>query len=568
MTQRSDTRQTAIHSFARTLVDPPRDGLGDSSVAGARTLVDGSPVAVDLGADGTLWQSAAPPSVALPGEGSIVDGKYRLVRVLGEGNFGKVFVAQRLDVPEHQVALKLLPRSMYAGRNVERELVMLATVGHPNVVSLKDHGTTADYVWLTMPVYSGETLEARLERAPLGLDEGHDVFLAVARGLVALHDAGLRHQDVKPENIFLARFGELVHPILLDLGVAAEVDATFVAGTALYASPEQLAVLSGYPGAYALTEKMDTYCLATTLLRALVGPRSFPGEDAATRSELAAAQEVRASKPLADDALPGLVGPARALLEAAFKRWLAFEPSDRPTMSVMADELDVLSEPRREIERADAARRRRQRASVARLRVALGAFALVAIGGGAFAYSKRETLALAGELAKARREGAASFDRLDTCREGFKLTQAEVSSCRAERTSERDEYRASLENLVKSGTKAEQDRARELRSLNQKVRTLEERGETDRRRADDDARRVSTETREERERVVAEHERQVKVIDAARADIVKLTGQRDAALGEAKQCGEERDACKAAAAQAKPPAPTSTQPEAAAPKAP
>src|SRR5262245_27558171 len=95
--------------------------------------------------------SPGPPAV-LPSVGDVVGSHYRLVRLLGEGMFGQVYVAQRIDVPEHQVALKILPRSVYAGRNVERELVMLATVGHPHVVQLKDHGWTDDYVWLTMPV--------------------------------------------------------------------------------------------------------------------------------------------------------------------------------------------------------------------------------------------------------------------------------------------------------------------------------------------------------------------------------------------------------------------------------
>src|ERR1700722_17606332 len=110
-----------------------------------------------------------PVTFDLPDVGDVVGGHYQLVRLLGQGMFGKVYVAQRLDVPEHQVALKLLPRSLYAGRNVERELVMLATVGHPHVVQLKDHGMTPDYVWLTMPVYEGETLAERLARGPLTL---------------------------------------------------------------------------------------------------------------------------------------------------------------------------------------------------------------------------------------------------------------------------------------------------------------------------------------------------------------------------------------------------------------
>jgi len=89
------------------------------------------------------------------------------------------------------------PRAVYSGRNVERELVMLAAASHPNIVQLKDHGTTAGYVWLTMPVYEGETLGSRLERDPLSLDEAYEIFLPIARALEALHKAGLRHQDIK-----------------------------------------------------------------------------------------------------------------------------------------------------------------------------------------------------------------------------------------------------------------------------------------------------------------------------------------------------------------------------------
>ena len=202
-------RTTVVQAFARTVAD-------DSHRTGV-TRRDGLPG----------FTPEPPSSMTLPDVGDVVGGHYKLVRLLGQGMFGKVYVAQRIDVPEHQVALKLLPRSLYAGRNVERELVMLATVGHPNVVQLKDHGTTPDYVWLTMPVYSGETLAERLEKkGTLTPRQAYDIFLPMARGLEALHAAGLRHQDVKPENIFLAVFGGRVHPILLDLGVAAERDAT------------------------------------------------------------------------------------------------------------------------------------------------------------------------------------------------------------------------------------------------------------------------------------------------------------------------------------------------------
>src|SRR3989339_786156 len=103
-------------------------------------------------------------------------GLYRFVRVLGEGTFGRAFVAERTDVPEHKVALKVVTRDVYAGRNVERELVMLAAASHPNIVQLKDHGIGERYVWLTMPLYEGETLASRLERGPLGLGEAYEIF--------------------------------------------------------------------------------------------------------------------------------------------------------------------------------------------------------------------------------------------------------------------------------------------------------------------------------------------------------------------------------------------------------
>src|SRR5262245_5114674 len=156
----------------------------------------------------------------LPKEGDIVGNHYKLVRKLGEGMFGRVYVAERTDVPEHRVALKALNRAVYAGRNVERELVMLAAATHPNIVELKDHGMTGDYVWLTMPLYNGETLADRLKRGPLGLREAYEIFLPIARGVAALHTRGLRHQDIKPENIYLAEFAGQLHPVVLDLGVA------------------------------------------------------------------------------------------------------------------------------------------------------------------------------------------------------------------------------------------------------------------------------------------------------------------------------------------------------------
>src|SRR5262249_14939940 len=143
--EKAEFRATLTEALAATIVDDSRRGSG--------------PAAFD--------------TTSLPDVGDLVGNDYRLVRLLGKGMFGRVYVAERVDVPEPQVGLKVVPREVYSGRNVERELVMLAAAGHPNVVQLKDHGMTDSYVWLTMPVYEGETLADRLARGTLSLREAY-----------------------------------------------------------------------------------------------------------------------------------------------------------------------------------------------------------------------------------------------------------------------------------------------------------------------------------------------------------------------------------------------------------
>jgi len=156
--------------------------------------------------------------IVLPDIGDVVGGQYRLVSRLGEGMFGSVYVAERTDVKEHRVALKMINRAVYGDRDNQRELVMLAAATHPHIVELKDHGTTSDYIWLTMALYEGETLAARLTRGTLDLEEAHRIFVPIAQGVAALHARGLRHQDIKPENIYLADFaGHLLEHVLQGL---------------------------------------------------------------------------------------------------------------------------------------------------------------------------------------------------------------------------------------------------------------------------------------------------------------------------------------------------------------
>jgi serine/threonine protein kinase len=465
--------------------------------------------------------------------------------------FGRVYVAQRLDVPEHQVALKLLPRSLYAGRNVERELVMLATVGHPHVVQLKDHGTTPDYVWLTMPVYHGETLQERLEKkGTLSPRQAYDIFLPMARGLEALHAAGLRHQDVKPDNIFLAVFGGRVHPILLDLGVAAEKDASFVAGTALFGAPEQVAVLSGLPIIQPLSEKMDTYGLAATMLMALVGPRQFPGEKATDRTELAEAQDERTKQPLGPGALPEVTGDPRDQIAACFRHWLAFAPEDRPTMKELAEQIEVLLEPDAEEVRQEEKRRARQERTILRFKVAVAGMLVAGAAGGIVMYNQRETLRIAADLETARNIGAKSFDELGTCNAAHASDTQSLGACRADRAKERDEHRQQLDEVMRSGSTSQQEHAREMSRFNNRLKTCEDNATTAKRVCDEETARILLETARDKTALTAQRDEAKKLADAEKAELATLSAERDQCRAERASCAEERDTLKAAAVAA------------------
>jgi hypothetical protein len=467
------------------------------------------------------------------------------VRVLGEGNFGKVYVAERVDVPEHVVALKVLPRSHYVGRNVERELVMLATVGHPNVVQLKDHGTTSDYVWFTMPVYEGETLGTRLERGTLGLREAYDIFVPIARGIEALHQAGLRHQDIKPENIFLARFAGRLHPFLLDLGVAAERDASFVAGTALYAAPEQLASILGIDEHAPLSEKMDTYCFAAMLLVSLVGDARFPGAKAKTRAEVAESHRQRARAPLADDALPELLGEPRELLVDRLCRWMAMHPEDRPSMAEVADQLEVLLEHERELERIEQGLRQRQKRQLLQARIAGAALFVAALGLVGVGLWKRETLQLASELEEARALEAQSFDKLDLCAASHAMAKREAAACALELSEEQDAHRSTLAAMSKQGDACELA-AEQIVELRGTLRSEAQRHE-------DELANAEARSKAERERTLAEfgaeREKLLLATSACEQELDKVRAERD-------RCEVERASVGGTHTPGEPPAPT------------
>lgn len=281
--------------------------------------------------------------------GAIVGGRYSIEARVGLGAFGDVYRAKDTEVPGHVVALKLLHQAAHsksAKQSALRELRLIASVFHPSIVQFKDHGWFEERLWFVMPWYDGETLQSRLQREPLSRAEALEIFKPLARALAAMHAAGVRHQDVKPENIFLARipgFGEdEVTPVLLDLGVAATEAEMVVAGTPTYFAPEVAAQFASVERKPPVTNKADVFALALSLRNAL---------EPATQEDVAAGAvdtfiEHRAKKTPGPPASRGL-----KYLTPFFDRWLSGDPSLRPTADELAMELSVLSRPEERRER-------------------------------------------------------------------------------------------------------------------------------------------------------------------------------------------------------------------------
>src|ERR1051325_1825407 len=162
-------------------------------------------------------------------------GPYRIVRKLGEGGMGVVYVAEDERL-RREVAIKTIREASDASARERffREARAAASLSHPNVCQLYDIGDEGGSPFLVMELLEGESLGARLRRGPLPLPESLGITLAILPALDALHARGFIHRDLNPSNVFLTAHGVK----LLDFGLARETqpmlpaDATTVSPSA------------------------------------------------------------------------------------------------------------------------------------------------------------------------------------------------------------------------------------------------------------------------------------------------------------------------------------------------
>ncbi|MEV6771361.1 protein kinase [Nocardia sp. NPDC051030] len=214
--------------------------------------------------------------------GTVVGG-YRIVRVLGAGGMGTVYLAKHPSLPRMD-ALKVLSADLTRDREFrgrfEREANVVAGLDHPNIVAVHNRGEENDRLWIAMQYVEGTDASAELKRDPTSMNplRALSIITQVGRGLDYAHRKGLLHRDVKPANFLLsASDGEEERALLADFGVAKSAEDTteltqtgsFVA-TIAYAPPEQLA---GEP----LDHRADIYSLACSFYKLLTGQNPYPG---------------------------------------------------------------------------------------------------------------------------------------------------------------------------------------------------------------------------------------------------------------------------------------------------
>jgi serine/threonine-protein kinase len=218
--------------------------------------------------------------------GDVVEGRYRIIKTLGEGGMGTVFLAEHTLI-KRRVAIKILHSELATDADViERfmnEARAAGTLGHPNIVESTDMGFTASHVpYIVFEYLEGTLLTDEVYRVG-GLPVRRAVRIAqqIASALHAAHNASIVHRDLKSDNVFLTdKDDALDHVKVLDFGISrfleTEDEATrrgMVMGTPEFMAPEQITAPDS------VDKRADIYALGVILYEMLTARRPFSGED-------------------------------------------------------------------------------------------------------------------------------------------------------------------------------------------------------------------------------------------------------------------------------------------------
>ncbi len=268
-------------------------------------------------------QSDGPPEGLEDGE---VFAGYTIIRTLGAGGMGHVYLAQHPRLPRRD-ALKILPGNLTADmefrQRFNREADLAAGLYHEHIVGIHDRGEYQGQLWISMDYVEG-TDAAKLLRTqyPSGMPKADvvEIISAVAEALDHAHSRGMLHRDVKPANILLGDASPRRRILLADFGIAREMGeisgltaTNMLVGTTAYCAPEQL---QGND----LDARADQYALGCTAFNLLTGSAPFQASNPA----VVISQHLSAPPPLVSERRPEL-----AEVDAVIAKAMAKNPKER-----------------------------------------------------------------------------------------------------------------------------------------------------------------------------------------------------------------------------------------------
>ena len=260
------------------------------------------------------------------GPGEVFAG-YTIVRFLGSGGMGEVYVARHPHLPREDALKILRPDIADEGfrQRFIREADLAAALSHPHIIAVYDRGEFEGQMWIATQYVDGtDAAQLMRERFPVGMPaaEASTIVTAIASALDYAHDRGLLHRDVKPANILLSqpdRDGQR-HVYLADFGIARPLAdpngltaTNLTVGTVAYAAPEQLMGND-------LDGRADEYALAATAFHLLTGTAPYEHSNPVA----VISQHLSAPVPALSERRAGLAG-----LDAVFQTALAKDPAQR-----------------------------------------------------------------------------------------------------------------------------------------------------------------------------------------------------------------------------------------------